>query len=201
MKNNKNKNADNNVYDHEVIARAISFAAVSHCGMFRKGTHTPYIVHPMEAAVIVSTMTSNPEIIAAAVLHDVIEDTPVTIEDLRKEFSAEICDMVAAESENKREHLPAADTWAVRKQETLEKLSGASIKAKMIALSDKLSNLRSIKRDYNKIGDKLWDRFNQKDPKEQAKYYRSFKNATVELEGYETWQEFANLVEEVFKSY
>ena len=69
-------------YDHEIVAKAICYAAEKHKGQPRKGKTIPFIVHPMEAAAIVSSMTDDPEIIAAAVLHDVLEDTPTTAEEL-----------------------------------------------------------------------------------------------------------------------
>ena len=74
-----------------MIKKAAEFAAKAHEGAVRKGSTIPYIVHPYEAAVIVSGLTSDPEIIAAALLHDVMEDTPYTLEDLRQEgFSEEV---------------------------------------------------------------------------------------------------------------
>src|SRR5665648_498520 len=113
---------ENNKYDHEVLVKAINFAAVNHSGDFRKGTEIPYIIHPMEAAVIVATMTNDPEVIAAAILHDVVEDTSVVIDNLRKEFNERICNLVSEESEDKRENLPAKDTWLIRKEETVKKI-------------------------------------------------------------------------------
>ena len=65
----------------ELVSQAISFAVKVHDGMRRKKKNIPYILHPMEAAVIVGTMTEDQELIAAAVLHDVVEDAGVTIEE------------------------------------------------------------------------------------------------------------------------
>jgi len=86
-----------------LLTRAIAFAAEHHQGQVRKGTNIPYIVHPMEAAAIVATMSSCPELAAAAVLHDTLEDCPgVTYELLEKEFGAQVSQWVAAESEEKQ---------------------------------------------------------------------------------------------------
>ena len=69
-----------------LLDKAIIFATKAHSGARRKGTNVPYIVHPIEAAAIVSTMTDDEEVIAAAVLHDVIEDTDATEDDLYARF-------------------------------------------------------------------------------------------------------------------
>ena len=69
-----------------VIEKAIGFAVKAHAGALRKGTNLPYILHPMEAAAIAAQMTDDQDVIAAAVLHDAIEDTETTAEDIRKEL-------------------------------------------------------------------------------------------------------------------
>ena len=62
-----------------LLSEAIAFAAEAHKGQVRKGTKTPYIIHPMEAAAIAATMTDNHSVIAAAILHDVLEDTKASV--------------------------------------------------------------------------------------------------------------------------
>ena len=98
-----------------LLDSAIIFATKAHSGMMRKGTNVPYIVHPIEAAAIVSTMTDDEEVIAAAVLHDVLEDTEATEQDLLAHFGRRITELVMGESENKRRNFPASLTWKVRK--------------------------------------------------------------------------------------
>lgn len=99
----------------DIFDKAIVFAAKAHSGSFRKGTTTPYIVHPMEASAIVATMTNDKIILAAAVLHDVVEDTNYTINDIVKEFGKDVARLVSAESEDKRDNLPSEATWKIRK--------------------------------------------------------------------------------------
>ena len=84
-----------------IINKAIIFATRAHEGAVRKGSKLPYILHPLETGVIVSTMTKDEDVIAAAILHDVLEDTSVTYEELKQEFG-KAADYVKAESENKR---------------------------------------------------------------------------------------------------
>lgn len=181
-----------------VLNKAIEFATKVHAEQFRKGTEIPYILHPLEAATIVGTMTADYEVIAGAVLHDVVEDTDTTIEQVKELFGERIAKLVAAESEDKRENLSAESTWKIRKQETLDHLKTASIDVKMITLGDKLSNIRAINRDYNAIGDKLWQRFNQKDKNEHYWYYQSIADCLWQLEKYPVYQEYCNLVKKTF---
>ena len=182
-----------------MVEKAIIFAAKAHEGMFRKGTEIPYIVHPMEAGAIAASVTSDKEIIAAAVLHDTLEDTGTTAEEIENEFGKEVLRLVQSDSEDKREALPPEQTWKIRKQETIDYLEKkADKKEKIIALSDKLSNIRAIYRDYQKIGDELWKRFNQKDKNEHAWYYKSFIETLSELSDTAAYKEYCELVRKIF---
>ena len=182
-----------------MVEEAMIFASKAHEGMLRKGTYIPYIVHLMEAGAIAASVTSDSEVIAAAILHDTLEDTSVKEEDILKEFGKEILRLVKSDSENKRKELPPEETWKIRKQETIDYLKfKADRKEKIIAISDKLSNLRSIYRDYEKIGDKLWNRFNQKEKNEHAWYYKSFIETLSELDDTAAYKEYCELIEKVF---
>lgn len=180
--------------------RAVVFAAAAHRGTTRKGSRIPYLSHPVEAASIVAEMTDDEELIAAAVLHDVVEDTDVTVEELRACFGERIAFYVQGETENKRRELPPESTWMVRKQETIAFLrERADRNAKKLALADKLSNLRSIARDVDSIGDRLWERFHQKDKSKHGWLYRQTAEALLELREYPVWKEYDRLVREVFE--
>lgn len=164
-----------NIMNETLVTRAVAFAARAHDGQVRKGTDIPYIVHPMEAAAIAAGMTNDTRVIAAAVLHDTVEDTDTTRKQIKKRFGPRVAELVAAESENKREDQEAEKTWLIRKIETIEHLRKCTdIDVKILALADKLSNLRAIYRDYKANGDDLWNRFNQSDPTMIGRYYRSF---------------------------
>lgn len=142
-----------------MIEEAAAFAERVHRGTFRKGTTIPYIVHPMETAVIVSGFTDEEEMIAAALLHDVVEDAGVTGEELEARFGCRVKELVLAESEDK------SKSWEQRKAFTLSHLADSSRDVKILALGDKLSNMRSTARDYMVIGDAVWERFNVKEKK------------------------------------
>ena len=83
-----------------MIRKAAEFAAKTHENATRKGSNVPYIVHPREVAAITAAITGDPEIIAAAYLHDVIEDAGVGYEELCGEFGKRVADMVLEESED-----------------------------------------------------------------------------------------------------
>ena len=182
-----------------MVEKAMIFASEAHCGAFRKGTDIPYIVHPMEAGAIAASLTSDKDVIAAAILHDTLEDTSATAEDIKREFGDEVLRLIESDSEDKREDLPPEKTWKIRKQETIDYLRNkADEKEKIIAIADKLSNLRAIYRDYQKLGDELWDRFNQKDKNEHAWYYGSFVETLSVLKGTAAYEEYCELIKKVF---
>lgn len=183
----------------EIVSEAIIFAVKAHDGMRRKKGNSPYILHPMEAAVIVGAMTDDQEVIAAAVLHDVVEDTPVTIEEVEARFGKRVCRLVQSETENKREGTPPEDTWYIRKQETLEGLKNTEDEAVlMMWLGDKLANMRAIYRDFKVEGDALWQKFNQKDKTAQGWYYSTVAELTSRLSDCSAWLEYKKLTELVF---
>lgn len=184
----------------DILSKAIIFATNVHGGMKRKGSDAPYILHPLEAASVVASMTSDSEIIAAAVLHDVVEDAGVTLEELEVNFGKRIAELVASETEDKRENLPPDATWMIRKQESIELLKNTDdIGVKMVFLGDKLANMRSFYRDHQKMGEALWLRFNQKDPKKHAWYYRTIAECVSELKDHPVWKEYDRLIYEVFE--
>jgi myo-inositol-1(or 4)-monophosphatase len=183
----------------ELVSEAIAFATKVHDGMRRKKSDVPYILHPLEAASIVSTMTSDQNIIAAALLHDVVEDADVTIEEVGKRFGERVKELVSSETEDKRADLPPADTWRIRKEETLKILENTKdIDVLMMWIGDKLANMRAIYRDWSREGDKIWESFNQKNISEQAWYYRTVLKLTERLNNTFAWLEYKNLVETVF---
>ena len=157
---------------------AIRFAVDAHERQLRKLSKAPYILHPLEAVAIVSQLTLNEDVLCATVLHDVVEDTPVTIEDVRSRFGERVAELVAAETENKRQHIAPEATWKIRKVESLNHLfSTDDMGVKMMWMGDKLSNMRSMLLEYMNIGDGIWQFFNQKDKKEHEWYYRSIAEA------------------------
>ena len=176
------------------VDKAIAFATKAHEGQFRKGTTRPYIVHPLEVGDIVASMTQDEEIISAAVLHDTIEDcSDITEEILEKEFGQRVASIVAQESEDK------SKTWMERKGNTVERLKTAPREVQMVALADKLSNMRDIDRDYPVCGEQLWNRFRMKRKEIIAWYYRGIRESLRrDFSGVEAYEEYCRLFEKNF---
>ena len=188
----------NNPLDTSLLDRAIEFAVRAHAGTERRGKGFPYIVHPMEAMEIVSTITSDQELLAAAALHDTVEDTDVTVEDLRSEFGDRIAAIVASESDEFEDGVSEEDSWHARKQAAIDRLAAASMDSKIVALGDKLSNMRAIARDYAVLGDELWNIFHAKDPKDHEWHYRGLADSLRDLAGTPAFDEFEQLINQVF---
>lgn len=177
-----------------MIDRAVAFATKAHEGQLRKGTQRPYIVHPVEVGDIVAGMTKDEEVISAALLHDTIEDCEgVTREVLAKEFTERVADMVSQESEDK------SKTWIERKQATIDHLSDAAKEVQMIALADKLSNMRDIDRDYPVYQEEFWNRFRMKDKKMIGWYYKGVRDALAGVfDGVPAYEEYCRLIDKNF---
>ena len=188
----------NNPLDTQLLDRAIIFAVKAHAGTERRGKGFPYIVHPMEAMEIVATMTSDQELLAAAALHDTVEDTSVTVEQLSAEFGPRVAHLVEEESDRFIEGVSEEDSWHDRKQAAIDRIAAASRDAKIVALGDKLSNMRAIARDYAVIGDRLWSIFHAPDPSDHEWHYRGLADSLRELEDTPAFQEFQSLIDKVF---
>ena len=177
-----------------MFQEAVEFATKAHEGQVRKGTRKPYIVHPIEVAEIVRTMTSDEEVLCAAVLHDTIEDcTGVTEEILRSRFGERVAELVAGESEDK------SKTWEERKSTTIRHLKTESRELQMIALADKLSNMRDIDRDYPVLGEGLWMKFRMHSKQAIGWYYKGVMEALQEdFQEVPAFQEYCRLVRKHF---
>ena len=188
----------NKYMDTDLLDRAIVFAVEAHRHTERRGKGFPYIVHPMEAVEIVATITPDQELLAAAALHDTIEDTDVTYEQLCDAFGERIANLVHSESDEVISGVSEADSWHARKQAAIDRLTAAPRDAKIVAIGDKLSNMRAIWRDYQTQGDDLWTIFHVKDKASHAWHYRGLASALSELSDTFAYQEFVRLIDEVF---
>ena len=103
----------------QLLDDAIHFAAQAHAGQMRKMANTPYILHPLEVAVIISTMTDNEDVMAAGLLHDTVEDCDVDPKEIKARFGPRVAALVQSETEDKLSERPAAETWMERKEESL----------------------------------------------------------------------------------
>jgi myo-inositol-1(or 4)-monophosphatase len=174
-----------------LVHEALAFGCRKHAGQMRKGTDIPYFFHCAEVAVILYQNQCSEKVLIAGLLHDTLEDTDTTPEEIRNLFGEDILKIVAAESEDK------SKTWKERKQATIDHLPQASLEAKLVCCADKLSNLRSMAADQITVGDKLWERF-KAGKKDIEWYYRGVAAALPDLAEYKMYQELISLLEEVF---
>ena len=183
----------------KLLDRAIVFATKAHSGTLRKKDGIPYILHPMEVASIAGGITTDVEVLTAALLHDTVEDTNVTLDTIKSQFGDRVAALVASETEDKRRDRSPAETWMQRKMESLAALRNAvDPGVRVLWLSDKLANMRSFARQYEKEGDRMWKDYNQTDPAQQAWYYRTIEALTSDLKDTNAWKELRALNARVF---
>ena len=182
-----------------VVERAILYATEKHQGQNRKLAKIPYILHPLEVAAIIATVTDDLAIMAAGVLHDTIEDCDADPREIKELFGARVSALVQSETEDKLSSRPAEDTWMERKQDSILMLETTKdIGVKILWLGDKLSNIRSFNRAYEKEGDALWQHFHQKDPKMHEWYYRKIAEELECLSDTAAYKEYIQLVDKLF---
>ncbi len=178
------------------LTAAIAFAARAHEGQTCRSTDAPKIVHPMEVAAIAATMTSDHDILAAAMLHDVVESCGVTEETLKTEFGDRIAKLVCQMSDEKG--ADAEESWQKRKLFSINRLRAASRDQLILILADKLSSLRSIRRDKTVYGPDLWQHFNQRSASMHRWYFSSVLEFLSDLSNTDAYREYCDLMRQIF---
>ena len=126
----------------EIVAHARHFAEVAHADQFRKYTGDAYVVHTRAVAGLVATVTQSPIAVAAAHLHDAVEDTAVTLDNIERAFGVSVADLVywltdpVGRTGNRKQ----------RKTEDRDRLARASALAQTIKLADLIDNTSTIVR-------------------------------------------------------
>lgn len=180
-------------YDKLRLHRAIVFAAKAHQGQNRKGTDVPYIIHPFETAQILVEAGCSEDIVIAGLLHDTLEDTETTTNEISQFFGLKVLGLVLSVSEDKRK------TWEQRKQHTIDYLrASADYDEMLLTCADKLSNLRSLRLEEEKSGDEVWLRF-KRGRDLQSWYYSEIINALEPISDYVMYGELVQLYNEIFK--
>lgn len=175
-----------------MIHKAIEVATKAHRFQLRKGTDIPYIVHPFEVSVILAEAGAGQEVICAGILHDTVEDTDITLNDIRREFGERVSTLVEGRTEDK--YL----SWEERKQHTICQLKASTdLDERLLLCADKLSNIRSMAADYHEIGDDLWTRF-RRGREKQAWYYGEILNGLGTIKEYSMYQELKRIYQNIF---
>ena len=158
----------------ELIDYAIYFATKAHNGQKRKSDkEVDMIFHPYTVAMSIQRAGGSDNAVIAGLLHDVVEDTKYTLNDIVNEFGEDIANIVSEVSEKKELE------WDERKQEAIDRIKTASLDGKLVECADKVSNLETMYNLYEEIGDEIWNSF--KRPKEKQKwYYTEMYKAVIE---------------------
>ena len=130
--------------DLKIIKRAYEYAKDKHKDQLRRSGE-PYIIHPIQVAYILSTLGLDHSTICAALLHDVIEDTDVTLEDIAKEFSPEIAEMVDGVTKLSKLNYTSEQEQQVENYRKMFLAMGKDIRVILIKLADRLHNMRTLK--------------------------------------------------------
>jgi (p)ppGpp synthase/HD superfamily hydrolase len=173
-----------------LIEKADQLAARAHEGQMRKDGNVPYIMHPRAVAAILKAYGFSDTVVAAALVHDTVEDTSVTIDDVRRELGDDVARLV--------EPVTHDDTlsWEEKKQKYIDTVRAASVEVKAISTADKIHNAQSFISGYEAQGKEMWSHFNR--PREKKLW---FEEAMLKMLQ-ETWHhplvdEYAVLVEKM----
>lgn len=162
-----------------IVEKALRWSAKGHCEQTRKGSNTPYIAHPCAVAMILQRFGFHDEmLLAAALLHDIVEDTTHTLEDIQGVFSVEVAQYVAALTEEKTDGSGRKRSWEDRKNEHIVHIIDAPWQARAIAIADKYHNLYSMNYDLES-GQDIWGRFGAS-PERVIWYHRSMIDAAYQ---------------------
>jgi (p)ppGpp synthase/HD superfamily hydrolase len=141
------------------VERALRWAATSHHGQFRKASAVPYLEHLAGVALILARLGFDDETVIAGLLHDLVEDTGATAQEVEARFGAGVAETVQHCSEVKLDAAGRKRPWIDRKRDHLAALADAPIAARAVVLADKLHNLLSIELDLRE-GRAVWPNFN-----------------------------------------
>lgn len=138
-----------------LVRSALAQARSSHAGQIRNGSGgMPYVEHPMRVAALLDEHGYRDEVLAAALLHDVVEDSETTLEDLREQFGDEVGGLVGALTDDE-----AIDSYRQRKAEHRERVAAANGDALAIYGADKLTNVTTLRDAHATEGDAVRDEF------------------------------------------
>jgi len=180
------------------LEKAYRYASSAHKGQYRKGTTIPYFTHIITTVNYCMELTKDKEILQAAILHDTVEDTNVTLEELRRDFGARVAEIVEADTEDKLRDRPASETWEIRKQTMILRLRERSKDAKIVILADKTANAESLFKEWQQLGDAVWEKFNMRDRKKQEWYFRAIADCLAEFSDTSVMKKFKEYIDKLF---
>ena len=165
----------------------------AHAGQKRKTDDSPYVVHPIMTALKLAKYKFPEEVVAAGLLHDVLEDTTYPTAKIKKELGNRVLKIIQAVSEDKN-----MSSWEERKLKYITQVKKNGVAAKAVSIADKIHNLESILAGHKVMGKKIWNKFTRGKDKKiwlESKMLAMFKS---------TWRhplisEYAKLIKQVKK--
>jgi (p)ppGpp synthase/HD superfamily hydrolase len=148
---------------------ALAFSARAHRAQLRKGTDTPYIIHPVHVAMILASHGFDEDLTIAGLLHDTVEDCGVPLAAIAERFGDGVAALVDAVSEQKTDDGGGRRPWRVRKQDQLDHLAHADARGAALKAADALHNASSTLAELREHGPSVWERFNA--PAEDSLWY------------------------------
>ena len=183
-------------YLSSLFCQATRLAAQAHDGAYYAGSRMPYLLHALETAQIVSSMTEDEDVLAAAVLHEAPESTLNGEGEMRETVGSHVTELVlaaaaagGADPEDRDRACQQAQVEALLAERRLE--------VKMIVLGDKLSEVRLLQRSWQRLGEQVWGRC-RCGREALGWYYQAMTDALQDLNAYPVWHELANAVWELF---
>ena len=178
-----------------VKEKAKNFAIKAHKGQVRKSEKDkPMIMHPINVAELLEEYGYDDNVVAAGYLHDVVEDTTYTIEDIENEFGKDIASLVMGASE-----LDKSLSWEERKQHTIDETKTLPFRNKLIICADKINNLEDIMIKFEKNESRDFSAF-KRGEKEQKWYYTNVYKSLIynEDENLPIFKRLKNVLDIVF---
>ncbi|MBR6641121.1 MAG: bifunctional (p)ppGpp synthetase/guanosine-3',5'-bis(diphosphate) 3'-pyrophosphohydrolase [Clostridia bacterium] len=174
---------------------AKTFAIEAHRGQVRKSEpEKPMIMHPISVGIILKEYGYDDNVVAAGYLHDVVEDTEYTLDDIKERFGDDVADLVCGASEPDK-----SLSWEERKQHTIDSLKDLPLRNKLVVCADKISNLTDLNIIFKRNGTRDFSAF-KRGEKDQAWYYTNVYKSLVhnEDENLPIFKALKAVLEEVF---
>lgn len=154
--------------------KAKKFAIEAHRGQVRKSEpDKPMIMHPISVGMLLEEYGYDDNIVAAGYLHDVVEDTKFTIEDIEREFGRDVASLVMGASEPDK-----SLTWEERKMHTINEIKNLPLRNKAVVCADKINNLEDLLLKFQKEGKRDFSNFNRGE-EDQRWYYTNVYNSLI----------------------
>ncbi|GGM34214.1 phosphohydrolase [Paraliobacillus quinghaiensis] len=170
------------------IMDAITYAAKKHDGQKRKADGTPYIIHPYRVAMRLKAAGLQDHVVIAGLLHDVVEDTDCTLDEISTLFGHKVAELVGIASEPDK-----SAAWEERKKHTIETVKSAPIEAKLVVCADKIDNLQSILDNESTLGKEMWQSFKRGRESQQWYYQNIYQSLVYDIDVEEYHELFTEL--------